>query len=61
MKIKLVSLALLSLFAFACSKEAPAKGAHQAVDAACAVDGKAPKGECPPGCVWSKDHCKKKK
>jgi hypothetical protein len=64
MKIKLVSMALFVLLAAACSKDPPPKTpAHKAgAQAACtSIDGKAPKGECPPGCAWSKDHCVKKK
>lgn len=62
MKIKLASMALFALLAAACSNDPPPKApAHKpAADAACPIDGKAPKGECPPGCVWTKDHCVKK-
>lgn len=62
MKIKLVSIALFALVAAACSKDPPAAHpkAHTASDGACAIDGKAPKGECPPGCVYVSGHCKKK-
>lgn len=62
MKIKLVSMALFALLAAACSNDPPPKAAHKATaEAACtSIDGKAPKGECPPGCAWSKDHCVKK-
>lgn len=61
MKIKLASMALFALFAAACSKDPPPPAApHKAADAACPIDGKAPKGECPPGCVWADNHCKKK-
>lgn len=61
MKIKLVSMALFALLAAACSKDPPppAAPAHHAADAACPIDGKAPKGECPPGCYFDGGHCKK--